>query len=60
MGALLRLDLIRVDLPAMDIEPPFQTANLFLLFSSRGKKSMMCNLLGLTGTPKYLIGKLLI
>ena len=52
-----RLESIRVALPAMDKDLPFQVANFFSFFSSRCIQSLTCNLPGLTGTPKYLIGK---
>jgi hypothetical protein len=52
-----RLEFIRVVLPTVDMVPPFHTANFLSPFSSRGFQSLTRNLQGLTGTPRYLIGK---
>jgi hypothetical protein len=54
---LVRLELFRVVLRAIDIEPLFHKSNFFLFLSFRGSQSTTFSLLGLTGTPRYYIGK---
>jgi hypothetical protein len=45
--ALFKLEVMRVDLPAIDIEDPFQMSSLFAFLSKRGNQSTTCNLVGL-------------
>lgn len=58
IGVLFRLELIKIVLPAMDIIPPFYTSSFLFPFSTKGSQSLTLSLLGLTGTPKYLKGKM--
>ena len=52
-----RLAFINVALPAIERELPFQVDSFFSFFSTNGNQSLTWILLGLTGTPKYLMGK---
>jgi len=58
VGALLRLEEIREDLLAIDIDDPFHASNLLAVFSRRGSQSLTCSLEGLTGTPRYFCGSI--
>jgi hypothetical protein len=55
MVELIRLELIRVVLPAIDREFPCQS--FLALFSSILAQSTTCSLFTAMGTPKYFRGK---
>jgi len=58
MKVIDKQELIKVTLPAMDKELTFQEASFFSFFSTKGSPSLICNLPGLIGTPKYFKEKL--
>jgi hypothetical protein len=54
--ALVRHEFSKTSLPAVDMVSHFQVFNFLFIFSLSGIQSAACNLLGLTGTPRYLNG----